>query len=327
MSSIDVHTHIVPAVLRNSGKRSESWPSVEIRSDTDAAVIVRGNVFRAIDSRSWNAQRRLKDMEEDGTDIQVLSPMPELLSHWLPVEEADELCTIMNEHIAAMIAEAPLKFWGIGMVPMQSPDLAAKRLQDIRRLGLRGIEIGTHINGVPLGDPSLDVVYAAAEQLNLAIFVHPLHPTGIDRIGNPRPLANVAVFPLETAMATMALLGAQIQYRFPKLRFLLSHGGGAACWIAPRVDFAYTETPVLRSHLAEAASQTLKRFWYDTITYDVTALRYLSDRVGLDKLVIGSDYPFAIRQKRPAEFSINALPTAPFASNAATLLVESMLSH
>ena len=112
MSNIDVHTHIVPALLRNTGKRSNSWPSVEIRSDSDAAVMVRGTVFRAIDSRSWNAQRRLKDMDEDGTDIQVLSPMPELLSHWLPNEEADELCTIVNEHITMMIAEAPLRFWG-----------------------------------------------------------------------------------------------------------------------------------------------------------------------------------------------------------------------
>src|ERR1700761_9641985 len=185
MTCIDVPPRFVPAVLQTSGKRSDAWPSIEIRSDNDAAVMVRGSVFRAIDSRSWNAQRRLKDMAEDGTDIQVLSPMPELLSHWLPTEEADELCTVMNEHIAAMIAEAPRKFWGIGMVPMQNPELAAKRLQDVKRLGLRGIEIGTHINGVPLGDRSLDVVYAAAEQQNLAIFVHPLHPIGLNRIGDP----------------------------------------------------------------------------------------------------------------------------------------------
>jgi aminocarboxymuconate-semialdehyde decarboxylase len=266
-------------------------------------------------------------MDEDGTDTQVLSPMPELLSHWLPDEEADELCTIVNEHITMMIAEAPLKFWGIGMVPMQNPDLAAKRLRNVKQLGLRGIEIGTHINGVPLGDPSLDVVYAAAEECNLAIFVHPLHPAGIDRIGHPRALANVSVFPLETAMATMALLGARTQYRFPKLRFLMSHGGGAAPWIAPRVDFAYSETGVLKSHLPETASQTLKRFWYDTITYDAVALRYLADRVGFEQLVVGSDYPFAIRQKRPAAFASQALPTAPFSSNAAMLLAEQIASH
>jgi aminocarboxymuconate-semialdehyde decarboxylase len=320
VSNIDVHTHVVPAVLPNNGKRSQSWPSVEIRSDDEAAVMVRGTVFRAIDSRSWSAQRRLDDMEEDGIDIQVLSPMPELLSHWLPRDEADELCTVVNEHIAAMIAHSPSKFWGIGMVPMQDPELAAQRLENVKALGLRGIEIGTHINHVPLGNPALDAVYSAAEQLNLAVFVHPLHPAGMDRIGTPRELAAISVFPLETAMAAMALLGARIQDRFPKLRILLSHGGGAAPWIAPRVDFAYSETPLLKKHLPETASQTLKRFWYDTITYDAAALHYLADRIGLKQLVVGSDYPFAIRQKRPAAFAAQALPTAPFASNAATLL-------
>ena len=141
------------------------------------------------------------------------------------------------------------------MVPMQNPDLAAKRLRNVKQLGLRGIEIGTHINGVPLGDPSLDVVYAAAEECNLAIFVHPLHPTGIDRIGHPRALANVAVFPLETAMATMALLGARTQYRFPKLRFLIEPWRRRRTVDRARVDFAYSETGVLRSHLPETGSR------------------------------------------------------------------------
>ena len=165
MPNIDVHTHIVPHNLPNDSGRSEAWPSIELRGGDNAAVMVRGKVFRAIDSRSWNVARRLDDMGADGIDVQVLSPMPELLSHWLSVDEADDLSKIMNDEAARMIATAPGKFRAISMVRMQDPELAARRLEDIRAMGLLGIEIGTHINGIPLGDERLDPVYAAAEAL------------------------------------------------------------------------------------------------------------------------------------------------------------------
>jgi aminocarboxymuconate-semialdehyde decarboxylase len=317
--NIDFHTHIVPDHLTADSRRSEAWPSVELRGGDNAAVVVRGKVFRAIDSRSWNVARRLDDMGADGIDIQVLSPMPELLSHWLPTNEADDLSKIMNEQVARMIAAAPAKFRGIGMAPMQDPELAAKRLEDVRGLGLVGIEIGTHIDGIPLGDARLDPVYASAEALGLLIFVHPLHPAGLERIGGRREFASVSAFPLETALATVSLLSARILHRFPKLRILLSHGGGAAPWIVPRIDFACSNGNVLRDYLPEAAGDTLRRFWYDTIVYDSAALTYLAERVGDDRLVVGSDYPFAIRQPQPAAFARRALGRTDLTANANAL--------
>jgi len=318
--NIDVHTHIVPDHLPANAGRSEAWPSIELRGGDNAAVMVRGKVFRAIDSRSWNVARRLDDMATDGIDIQVLSPMPELLSHWLPVDEADDLSKIMNEQAARMIAAAPGKFHGIGMAPMQDPELAAKRLEDVRAMGLLGIEIGTHIDGVPLGDERLDPVYAAAEALGLLVFVHPLHPAGLERIGGRREFAAISAFPLETALATVSLLSARVLHRFPKLRILLSHGGGAAPWIVPRIDFACSAGSLLKDYLPEAAGDTLRRFWYDTITYDSAALTYLAERVGTDRLVVGSDYPFAIRQPQPAAFARQALGRTDFTANAKALL-------
>jgi aminocarboxymuconate-semialdehyde decarboxylase len=318
--NIEFHTHLVPDHLTADSGRSEAWPSIELRGGDNAAVMVRGKVFRAIDSRSWNVARRLDDMGTDGIDIQVLSPMPELLSHWLPTNEADDLCKIMNEQAARMIAAAPGNFRGIGMAPMQDPELAAKRLEDVRAMGLIGIEIGTHIDGIPLGDERLDPVYAAAEALGLLIFVHPLHPAGLERIGGRREFASVSAFPLETALATVSLLSARILHRFPKLRILLSHGGGAAPWIVPRIDFACSNGNVLRDYLPEAAGDTLRRFWYDTIVYDSAALKYLAERVGGDRLVVGSDYPFAIRQPQPAVFARQALGRTDLTANAKILL-------
>jgi aminocarboxymuconate-semialdehyde decarboxylase len=319
MKNFDLHTHVVPSSLPANRRRSEAWPSVEHAADGQAAVMVRGKVFRKIDSRSWDVSRRLSDMHDDGIAGQILSPMPELLSHWLPAEEADDLCKIVNEQISTMIRLAPSHFRGIGMVPIQNPELAARRLEEIRALGFLGVEIGTHVAGIPLGDKRLDPFYAAAEALGLVILVHPLHPAGLERVGHPPELAAIATFPLETALATASLLGGKVLQRFPRCRFLLSHGGGAACWIAPRIDFALTAIEALRIHLPETASETLKRFWYDTITYDSLALNYLADRVGNERLVVGSDYPFAIRQKKPAVFAEQSLPGVDFSANATAL--------
>jgi aminocarboxymuconate-semialdehyde decarboxylase len=154
MKIIDVHTHAVPHRLGAAAGRHKLWPSLEMRADDRAALMIDGKVFREIDSRSWDVERRLHDMADEGTDMQVLSPMPELLSHWLPASDADDLSKIMNDQIAAMVAKAPNQFKGIGMVPLQDAGLAARRLDEIRNLGFCGVEIGTHVNGVPLGDPT-----------------------------------------------------------------------------------------------------------------------------------------------------------------------------
>ena len=152
MAVVDVHTHVVPSSLADLSARHRLWPTLEMREAGQAILMIDGKPFREIDARSWDVERRMSDMAADGTDVQVLSPMPELLSHWLPAELADHLARIVNDHIVEMIARAPDKFSGIGMAPMQNFELATKRLDDIKRQGLCGVEIGTHIDGVPLGE-------------------------------------------------------------------------------------------------------------------------------------------------------------------------------
>lgn len=320
--AIDSHTHFVPRNIPAEPGHNPLWPSIELRGADGAAVMVGGKVFRVIDSRSWDARRRIDDMAADDVDVQVISPMPELLSHWFPPDDADALGRHINEGIAELCAAHPRRFIGIGMVPMQDVTLAVKRLDEIRSFGLRGIEIGTHINGVPLGDARLRDVYAAAEQAGFVVMIHPLHPLGLDRIGGRHELAAVAAFPLETAFAVVSLMTNGITEQFPKLRLLLSHGGGALPWILPRLRHASTVGPPLDSLFPRDPGEMVKAFYYDTILYDRAALDYLLAKVGKDRLVVGSDYPFTIKQDRPAQFAEAALgiPRETFADNARSLL-------
>lgn len=320
--AIDIHTHFVPSSIPSQPGRNPLWPSIERKGNDGAAVTVGGKVFRVIDSRSWDAGRRIDDMAADDVDVQVVSPMPELLSHWFPAGDADALCRHINEGIAVLCAAHPRHFIGIGMVPMQDASLAVQRLEEIKSLGLRGIEIGTHVNGVPLGDARLYEIYAAAEQAGLVVMIHPLHPLGLDRMGGRPELAAVAAFPLETAFAAVSLMANGITERFPKLRVLLSHGGGALPWILPRLRHARSIGPPLDSLFPRDPGEMVKAFYYDTVLYDRDALNYLAVKVGKDRLVAGSDYPFTIKQDRPVEFAEVALGMMreALADNAARML-------
>lgn len=320
--AIDTHTHFVPNTMPPGTSRNPLWPSIEHGEQDTAAVIVAGKVFRLIDSRSWDAGRRLRDMQADDVDVQIVSPMPELLSHWFPVDDADALSDHINRGIAELCAAHPESFVGIGLAPVQDPALAARRLADIKALGLCGIEIGTHINGVALGDMRMHELYAAAEEADLAIMIHPLHPSGMERMAGRPELAAVAAFPLETALAATSLLTHGITERFPDLRILLSHGGGALPWILPRLKHARTLGPPLQDLFARDPGEMAKGFYYDTILYDRPALRFLADAVGTDRIVVGSDYPFSIKQDRPAQFAEQALGFSreTFAANAARFL-------
>ncbi|HEX8077578.1 MAG TPA: amidohydrolase family protein, partial [Chthoniobacterales bacterium] len=168
VQAIDVHTHVVPHHISARASSSKFWPSIALDQDGsgDASVLIDGKVFRRIDSRCWDVPRRLADMREDNVDVHVLSPMPELLSHWLPAEEAEVLADLMNGHIARMIAEAPDQFVGLGMICMQDVNRAVAQLRKLRDLGLRGFEIGTHIDGTSLGSETLFAIYEAAADLD-----------------------------------------------------------------------------------------------------------------------------------------------------------------
>jgi len=323
--AIDIHTHFVPRKMPDAGGRNPLWPSITHGERDTAAVMVGGKLFRAIDSRSWDGARRRDDMAADGIGLQLVSPMPELLSHWFPVADADALCSHINGGIAELCAAHPKSFAGLGMVPLQDPALAARRLAGIKAQGLHGVEIGTHINGVALGDSRLDEFYAAAEEAGVALMVHALHPAGMERIAGRPELAAVAVFPLETAYAATSLLTHGVTERFPKLRIMLSHGGGALAWILPRLSHAHGLGGPLATLFPRAPEAMVRGFYYDTVLYEAAALRYLADHVGTERLLVGSDYPFTIKQDRPAQFASHALglSTDDFSRNAAAFLGKS----
>jgi len=301
-SAIDIHTHIVPENFPpyTSSTVNVAWPSMVPAQPCHRHVMLSGKVYRTVPETAWDTARRSADMDRLRVDRQVLSPMPELLSYWLGGADGAALTRYLNEQIAAMVAREPDRFFGLGAVPLQDVDRAIAELEHLMgALGLAGVEIGTNIDGVVLGDRALDPFFAAAERLGAAIFVHPLRPCGMERLVGPPLLQQVLAFPGETGLAAASLLTSGTLERHPQLRIAFSHGGGTLSTLLPRLRHAWRTFPALRDSVATDPLEAVRRFWIDSLVYEDTALRQLIERFGRTQVMVGSDYPFAIADADP----------------------------
>lgn len=301
MDLIDVHAHVVPEHFPDKANH-ERWPCMRRDSATAATVMIGGKAFRALDDRSWDVARRIADMDRDRVTMQALSPMPELLSYWFTPSDGLEMARWMNDSIAAMVSAAPMRFAGLGIVPLQDPALAAAELGRLQRDGFSGIEIGSNVNGVVLGDARFHEFFGEAERLNLAVFVHALHPIGADRLQTFPDLVPFAAFPLDTALSAMSLIRAGVPERFPNLRFGFSHGGGAIVPLTHRLTQGWNVTNGFGGAMPQPPKYYAERFFYDSLVYDALYLRHLAQDFAPGQVFGGTDYPYAIMQTGLREF-------------------------
>jgi aminocarboxymuconate-semialdehyde decarboxylase len=268
-----------------------------------ANVMIAGENFRTVHSGNWDVERRLADMAAASVDAEAISPMPELLSYWFTPEDALDLCRYLNESIAGICAAAPDRFFGLGAVPLQSPDLAARELSALKSLGLTGVEIGSNILGKSLGEPEFLDFFLEAERLDLPVFVHALHPTVASRIRAAE--LNSIGFPTDTGLTIASLIGGGTAEKAPGLRIAFSHGGGSFPYMLPRYTHSWggtwNEQPGSSGQTAallpRSPAEYARRFYYDTLLFDARAIRYLLDIIGEAQLLVGTDYPYMKREQ------------------------------
>ena len=302
--AIDIHTHIVPAEFPAYAGRhgGAHWPHMAPAHDCHHKnVMIDGKNFRTVSDQCWDIERREEAMAKMGIARQVLSPMPELLSYWLPLDDALPLIRHVNDTIAAMVARAPDKFIGLGGVPLQDPEAAARELERLMRDGFRGVELGSNVNGAALGDVRFEPFFAAAEEMDAAVFVHALHPSGKERIVGPPGLMAYIGFPLETAYTIASLMTGGTLTRHPRLRLAFSHGGGAFASILPRLAYGWKLKPEFAERIGVSPLEHARRLYYDTLVYDARTLGFLIETFGMRQLCIGTDFPFDIHERAPIE--------------------------
>ena len=297
---VDVHTHIVPESFpAYAGKgRDVPWPSMAEAHACHRHVMISGKVYRTVSEGCWSVPRRIEDMGAMRVTRQALSPMPELLSYWLPMPDGGALIRYLNDTIAAMVERAPQRFVGLGAVPLQDVESAIREVEYVKKLGFAGVEIASHVNGVSIGDARFEPFFAAAEALGAAVFVHALRPAGQDRIVGPLPEQAVC-FPGDIALACASMITGGIGARHPRLRIAFSHGGGAMAILLPRLVHAWRAVPKARESMAESPADTAKRFFYDHLVFDPAAVKFVVASFGASQVLLGSDYPFNMGDPDP----------------------------
>ncbi|MDT5079579.1 MAG: aminocarboxymuconate-semialdehyde decarboxylase [Mycobacterium sp.] len=229
-------------------------------------------------------------MDRQGVAVQVVSPIPITFCYHASAAGALELATAQNDFFAKLVRECPERFRALAAVPLQDPDRAVEELRRCMGLpGYLGVEIGTRIGGVDLGDESLDRFFAVAHELGAFILVHPsdLH---LQRLSS-FPLRFGAGMPIETGMAAAELISGSAMLRRPGTRMCLAHGGGVLPSLIGRLDKGFLidgmspDSPDLPSRRAAG-------LWCDSLTYNTAALAAAIDLFGADHVVLGSDYPF-----------------------------------
>jgi aminocarboxymuconate-semialdehyde decarboxylase len=296
MRSIDIHTHLLPPELPpKSPVRLEHLDACRARM-----LRADGTLFREIESNAWEAERRLRECDEAGVGMQVLSTVPVLFNYGARAQDAHELSRFLNDQLASVCAKRPRRFAGLGTLPMQSPDLAVRELtRCVRELGLAGVQIGTHVERWNLSDPELFPVFAAAESLGAAVFVHPWDMMGQERM-QKYWLPWLVGMPAEGALAICSLIFGGVLEKLPRLRIAVAHGGGAFPGTLGRIEHGFFARPDLVAvDNAQPPSRYLKRIYVDSLVHDARSLRLLLDLFGPERIALGSDYPFPLGEEKP----------------------------
>ncbi len=244
---------------------------------------------------------RLKDMDRMGIDIQAVSPAPNQTYYWTEPGLGAEVSRMVNDRLAEIVATWPDRFVGLGTVPLQNVELAVTELERcVRQLGLRGVEINPNVAGKELTDPglNLDRFFAKARELDIVIFMHPIGVTQGERLME-HYLNNIIGNPLDTTVGASHLIFGGVMERHPGLKIVLPHAGGFLAHYWARMDHAWRARPDCRTVIKKPPTSYLKKFFFDTIAFDLEILRNLIDKFGAAQVLLGTDYPFDMGEEDP----------------------------
>jgi aminocarboxymuconate-semialdehyde decarboxylase len=295
LRTIDFHTHILTQkAMRLLAKQAPAVaPVLKNLDDHGATLEIGGKVVQQpLPREIWDVDLRLRDMDANEIDVQVLSPTVFTFFYEQDSALAQACASLQNEEIAALVRRHPDRFLGLGSVPLQAPQAAADELRrGMLQLDLRGAMIGSNVNGRNLDDPALEPFWASATELGAFIFIHPHAGAAGERL-SAYYLKNLVGLPFETTIAAACLVFGGVLERHPRLKICLAHGGGFVPYQAGRFQHGWEVRDEAKAHIHNPPGESFGHLYYDTILHSKSALEFLINSAGPDRVLLGSDYPF-----------------------------------
>ena len=300
MQVIDIHNHFFPSSWPDLSARygTPNWPRIKHTEPGKADIMVGDRFFRHIYSACWDPEVRLREMDRDGIDLQVISATPVLFAYERPIEHALDCAQLFNDAALELCSRGKNRLKSFCQVPLQSIDAACKELSRCMQSGHLGVQIGNHVGNKNLDDAGIITFLQHCADVNAAVLVHPWDMFGKERM--PKYMMPWTVgMPAETQLSVVALiLSGALDRLSSALRICFAHGGGSFPYLLGRLENAWHHHPVARGECEHPPSFYLNRFYADSAVFDQRALEFLVGTMGMDKVMLGSDYPFPLGEER-----------------------------
>jgi len=305
LAIIDVHNHFYPmkyveAVAQSSAQIRVTYDkdgNPELHSPGDINVVVPGH--RDITHRD-------AALSKAGVDHHLFSfTCPGVVVE--PPQRAVELARIINDEFAAITRAYPGRFTALATLPLNHPEAAlAEYRHAMRELGLPGVMVYGNINGIPLHDPRFHPLYQQANADSAVFYIHPTYPVGVEAMQDYWLMPLVG-FLFDTTLAAAGLVFSGVVEKFPNLRWVLGHLGGAIPYLAERLDRGYHAFADCRANISRPPSEYIRsNFYFDTVNFDPRAIRFAADFAGAAHVLAGSDYPHQIGSMRQMREAIDS---------------------
>ena len=302
----DLHTHYYPGSFFDKIRELSNDFSFDKDPTGRTIIKLRGARFFGITPPMTDPEKRIEDMDRVGIDVEVLSlSTPNVF--FAPAEKQPEVARMVNDAYAELIERYPQRFKGFASIPMDVPDDAIKELhRALDELKLNGVILISNIQGRSLTSPQYRSFFEEANRRKLCVFLHPMLPA------NPEPyrrfvLGPLVGFPADTTLATAEMCFDGMFRELPDIRWIIGHAGGAIPWLMERLDNGYRDFAECREKIDALPSTFLKKLYYDTVTFSPYTLNMLRDLVGVDHMVMGSDYPHLLGSIERSVTSIEKL--------------------
>jgi len=305
----DVHAHLLPESSLPLLAADAPEVHLETVNGVDDSVTVGGMSVGATIQQLSSLEIMVSDMDAAGVDHRVLSPPPFTFRYFKDAVTGGELSRLLNDEIAAAVAEQPDRLLGLCTVPLQDPDGAIDEFQRATgELGLRGVEVSASVGELHLSDPRFEDFFRTVAASGLPVLVHP------DFVPSYRwrdyYLINLMGLTVETAACIANIAFSGMLERIPELRICFVHGGGAAPYLFGRWIRGWEIRDEPRRDLEGSVAESIDKMYFDSLTHSSRALSFLIESVGPDHVVLGTDYPFDVRNAEPVR-SLDPLDLSP----------------